>query len=805
VNGCLLDYKTLAEKPFLIKQHREYIMKLRNSILTVGFLAALFANTVFALGLGEIKLNSSLNEPLDMEIQLINVGELSELEMLVGLGSRADFKTAGVERVFLLTGLRFKVDLSKPDHPIIRVTSKKPIREPYLDFLMELQWPTGRLLREYTLLLDLPLYATESPSVKKIEAASQSSQPKVQTSRQAQERSAKTAPSSIGVSSLEAGDGEYKVNSGDTVWGIAKKIKPSDASLHQTMAAIKQYNPNAFINDNINLLKKGAIIRLPKESDIASLSQDKIVSNDAVETAELGDSQDVTAPLLDASDDVAEPSTTQEAGTGQLKLAALEQDEALTVSGVGGDASGAGASSAGESGSNNSQNDLSVVQEVLDKTQRENAELKARLANLEEQVATMSRLVEINSDTFRTSQLVSQQEGELEPSSPADKSPDSSVDTTENNDEALAEPAASVDAGSAKQAGFDFAAWMDVLLYPLIALLAVLLAVVLFFRNRKQGEDEPEELSLRTLVNEPEPVPEPEAENVEDTFSQKELEVIAEDVPEFDEQELKEFEELELSDGEGVDPVGEADIYLSLGNYNQAESVLTSAIDEDPSNTSLRLKLLEVFVNANDLEKFDTQRTAMAELNDADADAKAVSLRSELTPIPLAGESDEEDSDSDDMSTEELTEVVDDESIDSAPSEPVVSSDTESDFDLDLDLDNVDMDSLSSDIDADIGDLGLDDAQLEGAAEALDVDASPEGESLEALSVEDSTDNLDGSLDNDPDAFGGLDECDTKLGLAEAYLDMGDINGARDILDEVVAEGTEAQQEKARGLLEDVT
>lgn len=114
-------------------------MKLRNSILTVGFLATLLANTVFALGLGEVKLNSSLNEPLDMEIQLINVGELTELEMLVGLGSRADFEKAGVERLFLLTGLRFKVDLTKPDRPIIRVSSRKPIREPYLDFLIELQ------------------------------------------------------------------------------------------------------------------------------------------------------------------------------------------------------------------------------------------------------------------------------------------------------------------------------------------------------------------------------------------------------------------------------------------------------------------------------------------------------------------------------------------------------------------------------------------------------------------------------------------------------------------------------------------
>lgn len=775
-------------------------MKLRNSILTVGLLATLFANTVFALGLGEFKLNSSLNEPLDMEIQLLNVGDLSELQMLVGLGSRADFEKAGVDRPFLLTGLRFNVDLSKPGHPIIRVTSKKPIREPYLDFLLELQWSTGRLLREYTLLLDLPLYATESPSAKKIEAASQSSQPKVQSSRQAQERSTKTASPSVATSSLAAGDGEYKVSSGDTVWGIAKKIKPSDASLHQTMAAIKQYNPQAFINDNINLLKKGAIIRLPEGSDITSLSHNEAVSDIAFETAALEDSQEVTAPQLDASDNVEEPSTTEESRGGQLKLAALDQNEALMVSGTGDNTSGAGADG---NASDITQNDFSVVQEELDKTQRENAELKTRLANLEEQVATMSRLVEINNDSLRATQLSSQQASALEVVSPAGEA-DSLADTAVSDDEAVsqesavaaeAQPSESAD----KEAGFDLAAWMNILLYPLIALLAVLLAVVLFFANRKQGEDEPDEFSLRTLVNEPEPIPEPEIEDVEDVFSEKELEVLAEATPDFDEQELKEFEGLELADGEGVDPAGEADIYLSLGNYNQAEAVLANAIDEDPSNTSLRLKLLEVYVNANELEKFDAQRLALAELNDADADAKAVSLRSELTPEPLAGESDEEDSGSDDEPAGTSVEVEDDEAVESGASESEISSDTESDFDLNLDLGDVDMDSLSSDIDADIGDLDFDEAAVE-PEEAAAVLAA------EATSGED--DPSDGGIDDldiDLEAIGESDACATKLELAEAYIGMGDISGARDMLDEVIAEGSEVQQEKARGLLEGVT
>jgi pilus assembly protein FimV len=755
-------------------------MKLRNSILTVGILATLFANTVFALGLGEFKLNSSLNEPLDMEIQLLNVGELTELEMLAGLGSRADFERADVERLFLLTDLHFKIDLSKPGQPIIRVTSRKPIREPYLDFLIELQWSTGRLLREYTLLLDMPLYATESPSTKKIEAAGQSSQLKVQPSRQ---EPTKTASPAL---SLAAGDGEYKVGLGDTVWAIAKRIKPSDASMYQTMAAIKQYNPQAFINDNINLLKKGAIIRLPEGRDIASLSHDEAVSDIVFETAALDDSQEATAAQLDASDDVEEPSTTEETRGGQLKLATLDQNEALMVSGTGDNTSGAGTADGNDS--DITQNDLSVVQEELDKTQRENTELKARLANLEEQVATMNRLVEINDDSLRATQLSSLQASELDDVSPAGEVVDPKVDT----------PEATVVSreSTKKELGFDLAAWMDVLLSPLIALLAILLAVLLFFRNRKQVEDEPYEITLRTLVGEPELTPEPEIEDVDGVLSEKELEVLAEAAPEFDEQELKEFEKLELAEGEGVDPAGEADIYLSLGNYNQAEVVLANAIDKDPSNTSQRLKLLEVYVNVNDLEKFDAQRLALAELNDADADAKAASLRLELAPEPLAGEPDEKAPGSDGESAESSVEVRD---VEPNASAPEISSVTESGFDLNLDLDDADLDALSSGIDVDVGDLDFDETAVEpkDATAVLETEATSGKDDPSGGGVND--------LDIDLKAIGGSDECATKLDLAEAYIDMGEISGARDILDEVIAEGSEAQQERARELLEDAT
>ena len=491
-------------------------MKLRNLTLVAGLLGAFFTNAVFALGMGEIKLNSSLNEPLDAEIQLLNIGDLSELEMLVGLGSREDFKAAGVERLFLLTDLRFKVDMSAPGNPVLRVTSRKPIREPYLDFLLELQWPSGRLLREYTLLLDLPVYATERASAKKIKAASASPQPKPQQAPAA----ASPRPSSQ-VAPSNTNGGEYRVAPGDTAWGIAKKIKPDNASIMQSLAAVKQSNPHAFINGNINLLKQGAVLRLPSSADISQLSPQQV--NEQVDfspesaIAEKKPSQ----PQLDATSSTSTPSPAPVDGGGRLKLAVQDDD----VKG----ASSANASGGGESdvsggsstrGTEKLENEFAIFQEELDKTQRENAELKARLSNMEEQIATVSRLVEINDDSLRAAQQVASQEQQVTEEKAdsveeaATQQADLETDTEKAQsaeDQTAETPVASdsdkdssqkgQDATADKDGGFNLQYWIDLLLYPLIGLLVVLLGIVLFFKNRKQDEEPEEELSLQTLVD----------------------------------------------------------------------------------------------------------------------------------------------------------------------------------------------------------------------------------------------------------------------------------------------------------------
>jgi len=860
-------------------------MKLRNLTLVAGLLGAFFTNAVFALGMGEIKLNSSLNEPLDAEIQLLNIGDLSELEMLVGLGSREDFKAAGVERLFLLTDLRFKVDMSAPGNPVLRVTSRKPIREPYLDFLLELQWPSGRLLREYTLLLDLPVYATERASAKKIKAASASPQPKPQQAPAA----ASPRPSSQ-VAPSNTNGGEYRVAPGDTAWGIAKKIKPDNASIMQSLAAVKQSNPHAFINGNINLLKQGAVLRLPSSADISQLSPQQV--NEQVDfspesaIAEKKPSQ----PQLDATSSTSTPSPAPVDGGGRLKLAVQDDD----VEG----ASSANASGGGESdvsggsstrGTEKLENEFAIFQEELDKTQRENAELKARLSNMEEQIATMSRLVEINDDSLRAAQQVASQEQQVTEEKAdsveeaATQQADLETDTEKAQsaeDQTAETPVASdsdkdssqkgQDATADKDGGFNLQYWIDLLLYPLIGLLVVLLGIVLFFKNRKQDEEPEEELSLQTLVDKETA----DEDDLEEVLDEEDKQVLEETVSELDEQELKNLEELELTEGEDVDPVGEADIYLSLGNYKQAENVLLDAINEEPDDAALRLKLLEVYVSSNELDKFDAQYAQFSGLSDADAIVRADLLRAELVSDPVNDLLEEEADSEESLDTteteasnldEELSfdDVVLDSSSETESTEDSTSDSTStgesstSDFDLDLDLENIDLDvdfglseeasdlGDSSDTDSmDLGSTDLDSTDLDSidldtlasdidaGMESIDLEESVDGSTALDSSLDDLSDTISETIpepvaettseassqiaeenaaddfedfDDDLDVLAGEDECSTKLELAQAYLDMGDPESAKEILDEVVSLGDDAQQDQARKLLEGVT
>ncbi|POR60119.1 FimV/HubP family polar landmark protein [Pseudomonas syringae] len=213
------------------------------SLLTCSTLAS-------ALGLGEITLHSALNQPLDAEIQLLETGGLSNEDVVARLASPEAFAKAGMERVFFLNDLRFTPVL-RGDRGVIRVVSSKPVTEPYLSFLVQLARPNGDLLHEYTLLLD--------PAT--------SAQGLAATRSRNQQRSASSASESrMPVAPPAAVQGKhYTVASGDTLNGIASRLQGpgNKVSASQLADGIRSLNPQVFAAGAGSALKVGQDLLLP--------------------------------------------------------------------------------------------------------------------------------------------------------------------------------------------------------------------------------------------------------------------------------------------------------------------------------------------------------------------------------------------------------------------------------------------------------------------------------------------------------------------------------------------------------------
>lgn len=285
---------------------------MRKLVITLFCVALLIPSRGNTLGLGEIELHSSLNQELNAEIALTSVGKESAETIIVKLASKADFSRAGLDRPFILNDLDFVVKV-KNGQPYIAVTSKKTIREPFLSFLLDIDWPRGRILREFTMLLDPPVFMQATPDgvpskvvvvapqaanqVQDINqqynrpaydgssqtnneatTASQAQAPvasnQVQTQSQQNFTQASNQQTTRSVARYQAATNGYRVQKNDTAWKIAKRLRTDPSiSVEQMMMALLRRNPEAFIRDNINGVKRGYILRMPDQQEIDTLGQ----------------------------------------------------------------------------------------------------------------------------------------------------------------------------------------------------------------------------------------------------------------------------------------------------------------------------------------------------------------------------------------------------------------------------------------------------------------------------------------------------------------------------------------------------
>ena len=234
------------------------MIRVRQLLIGLASGSALYSGLAPALGLGEITLHSALNQPLDAEIELLELGDLSDVDFKVRLAPAEVFSRSGVDRIYFLNDLRF-TPLLQGGSGVIRVLSSKPVREPYLNFIVEVTRPNGHLFREYTVLLDPPgssAYRAVASTAAPVAPAVAPVQ--VQQPRPAAPRAARPKPSA------EQGE-RYRVVAGDSLWKIAARLREqgSQASQQTLMADIHALNPQAFSNGDINRLHAGAELLLP--------------------------------------------------------------------------------------------------------------------------------------------------------------------------------------------------------------------------------------------------------------------------------------------------------------------------------------------------------------------------------------------------------------------------------------------------------------------------------------------------------------------------------------------------------------
>jgi len=719
-------------------------------LLVVCFAAAM--SNLSALGLGEIKLKSGLNQPLDAEIKLLSVRGESNEQLKGALGSSVDFERSGIERMYFLTKIRFTT-ITKPNgQKVLQLTTQDAVREPFLNFLVNLEWPNGRLLREYTLLLDPPIFddvpeATVTPA-----AASPKPQPKT--------RPARVEPAQVASQSQWEGEIYGPTSSSDTLWGIAAKVRPERSiSMQRTMVAIFEANPDAFMRGNINNLKRGAEIRIPDRDSFDDISQREAMRLIAAHN-ENWKSGRQTKPsvVVDTSRDDAYQSQTEKSDYSSGKLS-LSTEEAET---------GTGGSNAAEV----------LIEEESEVLKQQNKQLQERTQTDAERIKQLERLLELKNEQLANIQSRESKETVVE------TAPEQTQTAESSTQEVLSKPAEeNIRPTPQPQQPAQMSLMDSVMsgaynLYLAIAAAVVLLLLVIIINRRKnQSIDYKDAVAGNARVVTP---------SLTETEAQ--LPEAADDV--LAGTDSINFEETAVEDGNTSDPLGEADIYIAYGKFEQAETLLERALEDNPGRTELHSKLLECYAEMDAKDKFEAQIEKLSSAIHSDSELGKYIQELYQTAWPegeLFGSLAE---------TEEVDAVSDDseEGTDENPEDDfgeVSEEDLEDLSDIDETVEDIDgLDELPSTEDVFGEDVVDDEFKTDDFEEEL-VDA--DDTETDDFSEED-FDELD--LESEDD------DIDTQLDLARAYVEMGDADGTREIIAEVMETGTEEQCEEAQKILD---
>ena len=665
-------------------------------------LSLLISHSVLSLGFGELELKSEQGEPLDARIVLVNLGEVDLTTIKVELASAEAHAAAQIPFEQNLSQLAFRVQSSVEHDAVVRVTSKEPISADFMQFLVDMAWPQGQLQSEYTISLKLPDTA---------------------------------AASSVAVELAQTSSATVIVRKDDTLSQIAMEHKASDVSMTQMMMALHMNNREAFIKDNVNLMRTGAILQLPQAEQVRLISRGEAGRHFTAQMQQWDEIRGLNktsaqseigiAPVVEQSDYLQIATPIEEGAEGQ---AGVVQSEGEVV--------------------DQESQAINLLQEDVAAKQLTNERLEEEVILLKEQVTDMQKLLSVQDEELARMQVNATPDAEkaIEPPVNADGSAQP-VEKFEISEKVVTDLWDKAREWTSKSLPEKVSQFADVVL---LAMLVVIVGVfVRLFSSSPKVETTRAEVDQAPLGS----------DQVSDDI----------EIP-------TEGDLLEI-----------AHLFIEQKQYPEAEKALHAALDSDYDSLQVGHALLRVFFLSNQVDQFIRVAEEMAslqqDLSDREKWKEVVEMGHQLRPdhylFLVAGHKPE-------------------------PVDPprASSADLES---LTTDADAVDQ-SPGSSSDVNTLEIALPEGQ---SAEQLNQAVSQSDIQSDDVKAADAnfdtqTQSAIDSLFNDGQERQVADEFDLKWNLVDTYLDMGDKDGALQLLHELIEDAPEELRDEARRLLKEL-
>lgn len=610
--------------------------KLKIKQISLAVCLAFMPFTGYAAGLGTLNINSGLGEPLKADIELLSVTP-EELSSLVAVIASEDaFAAQGIARLSIHNNIKVEIAKNPDGSPILKLRSSKPISDPYLDMLIQVDWATGRLQREYTVLLDPPGYnrAVDGTSATPVTPPSASMRDIVSSSGQASSSNLDTVrpsikksrkqprivgemPASQKKSAEKADTQDVTTKRGDTLSSVARDMQVEGVSLDQMLVGLYESNKDAFLNGNMNRLKVGQIIKVPTKESLTAIDAQQARQSIKVHSTNWNAYRNTLAGSVEKAPALVE-SEQKQAGSGKIATA----EDKATPAKVG--PQDVVKLSAGEKDASKTAKDSSkafdakivALQEETSAREKSLKEAKERTAALEKQIQDMQKLLALksqsmsqlqkNSETVAKASDVKTETVELAKTQEVPKvvtSPAVEIKPLEKAPAVIpeikkVEPASHAKTPPEPQPEPSFLEGLmnsvDLVVLGGAAGVALLGAGWMFLRNKRKKDLDSFERGILTSGG----------LRANTVFGNTTGNASTSDTSFLTD--FSQNADGSMIDTNDVDPIAEAEVYMAYGRDAQAEEILKDAISKEPKRYELHLKLLEMYAGRKDTAAFET-------------------------------------------------------------------------------------------------------------------------------------------------------------------------------------------------------